>query len=121
MHIVERAVSVAWLGTPGLTAIQTSCQMTRSSGKSAYQGKPHTGSSETWDAGFWFAVPKAPDCGGFPDPRTCAFPGTELSQKTQPPNSWQVDTKKALTVFARFDQPGSSDAKPYILHRTSRL
>ena len=27
-------------------------------------GKPHdVGPSETWDAGCWFAVPKAPDCG----------------------------------------------------------
>ena len=35
-------------------------QMTRSSGESAYQGTPHTASSETWDAGCWFAAPKAP-------------------------------------------------------------
>ena len=34
-------------------------QMTRSSGKSSYQGKPHLGSSETWDAGCWFVVPKS--------------------------------------------------------------
>ena len=39
--------------------------MTRSAGKSAYQGKPHVGPSETYDAGCWFSVPKASDCGRF--------------------------------------------------------
>ena len=39
-------------------------QMTRSSEKSAYyQGKPHIGSSETWDPGCRFVLPKASDCG----------------------------------------------------------
>ena len=37
-------------------------------GKSAYQGKPHIGPSETWDAGCWCAVPKAPACGCFSRP-----------------------------------------------------
>ena len=36
-------------------------RMTRSSGKSACQGKPHIGSSETEDASCWLAVPTAPD------------------------------------------------------------
>ena len=35
----------------------TVSQMTRSSEKSAYQGKPHIGSGGTWDAGCGFAVP----------------------------------------------------------------
>ena len=58
--ILVRIILVGRLGVRG--------QMTRSSGKSPYQGKPHIGSSETWDASCWLAVPKAPDCGCFSQP-----------------------------------------------------
>ena len=49
-------------------------QMTRSPGKSAYQGKPHTGSSETSDASCRFAVPTSSRL-------RLSFPGKGLSRK----------------------------------------
>ena len=63
-------------------------QMTRSSGKSAQEGKPHIGPSETWDAGCRFAVPRAPDCGCFfPTRKPAHFPVQSFSRKTRSPNS----------------------------------
>ena len=58
--------------------------MTRSAGKSAHQGKPHIGSSETWEAGCWFAVPFAV---AFPNPQIRAYPGTEFCRKIRSPKS----------------------------------
>ena len=63
-----------------------SSKMARSAGKSAYQGKPHIGPSEAWDAGCRFAVPKAPDCACFSrraKPRVSrygAFPEDSVAQ-----------------------------------------
>ena len=60
----------------------------RSSGKAAYQGKPHMGSSETSDAGCWFAVPFA---AASTDPQTRAVPGMRVSQKIWSPNTgWRL-------------------------------
>ena len=73
-------------------------QMTRSSGKSAYQGKPHIGSSETKDASCWFAVPRAPDCGCFSRPANPhiswygAFPENSVTQN----EPWRKDHRAQL-------------------------
>ena len=57
----------AEVSEPELSALafSISFQMTRSSGKSVHRGKPRIGSSETYDAGCGFAVPKTPDCACF--------------------------------------------------------
>ena len=64
--------------------------ITRSAGKSAYQGKPQIGSRETSDAGCGFAVPKAPDGGCFSRPaNSCislyrGFPENLITQAVIP-------------------------------------